>query len=118
MEKFLGWLTDDEFTHQRATFLGHDPKSDCGLWQHNSDPLYPAQMNQTACIRTGGGGTQGPVPVYMHWHADSEHETKVFSAWRVVDTFPASLFEPPPHCTFTPPAMDETRYSKPSRHSD
>lgn len=51
MDIFWGWLTKDEFTNQSATYLKQDTLQDCALWQHNSKPLYPVQMNQTVCIK-------------------------------------------------------------------
>ena len=50
MDKLFGWLTHDEFTNQSATFVRHDEKHGCNLWQHVSSPEYPAQINQTACV--------------------------------------------------------------------
>ena len=104
LERFWSWLMDDEFTHQKATFLGHDASASCDRWQHNSKPFYPASYNETACV-----ADETPArPVYMHWNtqppnaSDAEFEDKVFDAYQP-QTPTASVFQPPPSCQWGPP---------------
>jgi hypothetical protein len=105
-----GWLTDDEFTHQKATFLRKDTAATpaCNLWQHNSRPVYPEQMNETACIG------EGLVPVYSNWTDGSdEFEHQTFKGFKLAPSgaFPAGTFEPPKNCAHTNTALAARRTS-------
>ena len=94
---FWGWLTDDEFTHQRATYLGHNSAEDCDVWQHNSGKFYPGTFNQTACVRLAGSAP--PAPVVMHWYGGGgNNEVKTFSGWVPYPKFPSGQFTPPKRC--------------------
>ena len=95
---FWGWLTDDEFTHQSSTFLRKDTVSRpaCDLWQHNSRPIYPQSMNETACVGAG------LVPVYSNWtDYEAEFEHQIFTGFKLPPSgaFPAGTFDTPKHCT-------------------
>ena len=104
LARFWGWLRDDEFTHQKATFLRHDLSSGCDLWQHNSDPIYPKTTNQNACVAVGS------APVYMNWTqaqpnaSGSLFENKAFTAFDPAHP-PESIFQPPASCKWMPPAQ-------------
>jgi hypothetical protein len=99
MDVLFGWLTDDQFTHQKATFLKHDNDHGCDLWQHNSKPIYPITANQTACVRTSNGFFS---PIYMHFYEKgaplSSAENKTFSNFKLVKSFAPGFFTPPSPC--------------------
>lgn len=103
MVRFWGWLTDDQFTHERATYIRHDSIAGCDLWQHNSRPFYPGYFNQTACV---SHSQRTPMPVYMHWVElganATGYENKSFSSFSALDGFPAATFEPRQDCPPSP----------------
>ena len=99
-----GWLTDDQFTHEKATFLGRDRQANhghgCDLWQHNEKPLYPSQMTQTACVSSAPPPV-GLAPVYMMWLDKTQSENKTFSNFRSYPAgtpFPPGTFHHPKNC--------------------
>lgn len=105
------WLTDDEFTHQRATFLrtDHDTNPPCNLWQHNSRPIYPKSMNETACVaqsRNESLSLNLYVPVYSNW-TDNQgtYEHQIFSDFKSGADFPPGIFDSPKGCVAGPSAL-------------
>jgi hypothetical protein len=118
LDIFWGWLTDDEFTHQNATWVGRDDALSCDLWQHNSKPIYPQSANQIACVSTENSV---PTPVYMNWSmpsVKSEFERKVFTNF-VSGTagFPANIFAPPVPCPGDGPVHGNEVSNTPSQKS-
>jgi hypothetical protein len=115
MDVFFGWLSDDQFTHQKATFLQHDLVRDCDVWEHNSKPIYPITANQTACIHTD---KDGPSPIYMHFYgtynqgdvrngtlkegiqggAFKLEENVTYTNFKLVKSFAPGTFTPPSPC--------------------
>ena len=117
MDIFWGWLTNDQFTHQHASFLGHDVDNACDVWQHNGKPIYPDTANQTACVHMVAGKA---VPVYMHFYDEQGGDDRqakkktlaqntTYSNFKVVDTFPAGAFVPPSPCPVTAAAAAPAR---------
>jgi hypothetical protein len=60
LDTFWGWLQKDQFTGEPATYIQHDKQLACDVWSHNSKPIYPKDMQQTACVNVNGSV---PVPV-------------------------------------------------------
>ena len=101
----FSWLTDDEFTHEQATFVGFDAENDCDVWQHNSKPVYPTNANQTVCIanQTTAGGVAYSAPVYLHFRSGSGGSTAgdsntTYTNFQLVDAFDPAAFTHPDPC--------------------
>ena len=71
------------------------------MWSHNSKPIYPESINQTVCVKMD---TPTPEPVYMRWfeYKPPQLETKKFTEFKLVDSFPDSVFTPPKPCKIQP----------------
>jgi hypothetical protein len=103
LNPFLGWLTNDPFTHQEASFVGHNRKHNCDVWRHNSRPNYPQIFNETVCIsmdQPSTGTGHSPVPV---WDVFNDPQGKVtettnYTRFQAVEHFPVGTFTPPSSC--------------------
>jgi hypothetical protein len=101
LNPFLGWLTNDPFTHQEASFVGHNTKHNCDVWRHNSKPNYPQIFNETVCISMNEHSTgSSPVPV---WDVFNDPQGKVtettnYTKFQTVEKFPMGTFTPPSSC--------------------
>jgi hypothetical protein len=116
MEILFGWLTRDEFTNQSATYIKHDQKYGCDIWQHMSSPEYPAEINQTACVAKSDAYFK---PVYMHYRIKKSisFELDEYAGFKQVNpsSFPQRTFDPPKNCPIMPGNVATTPLAHPGR---